>query len=78
MDISYPNVRYVTSSFNDQVGGCGGGILSAVSDGVERPIGRITFWDSIGQFFIELDTVEVPLEVIEKFILEVKEQNPTE
>ena len=72
MTLDFCNVQYVTCLFNDATEGFAALELNATSEGESRQIGRITFWDAAGQFYIEMTGPEIPLEVLEKFIVEAK------
>jgi hypothetical protein len=78
MKINYCNIGYRTESFDGLSTGCAGLVLFATTQGEEIQVGKITFWDSSGQFFIELCGNEIPLEVAEKFICEAKQTVPIE
>ncbi len=77
MNITFGNVVYQTDRFDDRKAGCAGLNLLATLEGETTRVGRITFWDALGQFFMELKGDELPLEVVEKFIAEAKEQIST-
>jgi len=73
MKITYCNIIYRTELFDDLIAGCAGLVLLALAQEGEIQVGKITFWDSSGQFFIELYVNDVPLEVVERFINEAKQ-----
>jgi hypothetical protein len=78
MEFSYCDVRYSTRKFEDVEAGCAGLELFASSEILQGRIGKITFWDAAGQFFLEMSGGEVPLEVLEWFVAETKKAIPTE
>lgn len=75
MNVNFCNIHYRTEYFEDRKEGCSGlELLAGGSEVQVSSVGKITFWDASGQFFIQLDSVEVPLEILEKFIAEAKKK----
>jgi hypothetical protein len=73
MNLNYCNVDYRTEPFDDPNAGCAGLDLLASAKGETTRVGRITFWDASGQFYIQLTGAEAPLEVVDRFIAEAKQ-----
>ena len=67
---------YHTVWFHDNAAGCAGLDLMATRDNVAKRVGRITFWDAQGQFFLTLDA-ECPVTIIDTLIAEARERIPT-
>jgi hypothetical protein len=65
--------EYQTTWFEDNAAGCAGIDLAVTRDNVTKPVGRITFWDAQGQFFLILDT-ECPVTIVEALIAEARER----
>ncbi len=72
MNRQYSNAFYKTSSFSDSTKGCGGMELHQVLAHSTACVAKITFWDAAGQFYVETNGTELPLEIVEEFIAEVK------
>jgi hypothetical protein len=77
MNFVFCNISYSTRAFDDSNAGCAGLELLGMIGGKITLLGKITFWDATGQFVIELEATEVPLEVLERFIAEAKTAIPT-
>ena len=77
MQINHSNVLYSTEAFDDPNAGSVGLNLLATAKDATILAAKITFWDATGQFYLETNRGEVPLEVIEKFIAEAKREIPT-
>ena len=73
MNLSFCNITYHTTPFDDFDAGCAGLELIRTSKDQTARVGKITFWDASGQFFIELTGSELPLDILEKFISETRE-----
>ncbi len=54
MEFSYCDIRYSTHKFEDVEAGCAGLELFASSEILQGRIGKITFWDAAGQFFVDI------------------------
>jgi hypothetical protein len=72
MNMSFGNVTYRTERFEDAKAGCAG--LNLFATGQTTAVSTITFWDAAGQFFLKINGLEIPLEVVERFIAEAKQQ----
>jgi len=77
MNFAFSNVEYSTRAFDDAKAGCAGLELFGTVGGQTIHIGKITFWDAMGRFVIELKADEIPLEVVERFIAQAKAAIPT-
>ena len=73
MDLNHCNYRFTTQSFEDGQQGCIGLDLYRTKDGLDVHVGRITFWDADGQFSADCFNMELPLDVLEKFIAEARQ-----
>ncbi len=76
MNFSFSKIEYRTEKFEDPKRGCVGLSLIATAKGNTTAVGTITFWDAAGQFFLVINGVEIPLEVVERFIAEAKNEIP--
>ena len=74
MNINYCDTIYQTENFENKDDGCIGLELIATTKSEVIPVARITFWDAEGQFFIDLFSKELPLQIVEEFISEAKKQ----
>jgi hypothetical protein len=76
MNLSFCNVNYRTERYEDRKAGCVGFNLFATAKGQTTAVATITFWDAVGQFYLKLNGPEIPLDVIERFISEARQQIP--
>jgi hypothetical protein len=73
MNKPWADAVYTTTFFEDRTCGSGGLELFETRNNQTVSLGRITYWDAIGQFVVKLSDREVPLEIVEAFIQETKE-----
>jgi hypothetical protein len=78
MKIEHSNIIYNTEHFEDAESGSIGIKLFIIKDLCLTEVAKITFWDATGQFYLEISAKELPLLVIEDFIVEAKQQIPLE
>ena len=76
MNLDFSNVSYRSEKFEDAHAGCVGLKLFATANGQTTEAATITFWDAAGQFFLKLNVPEIPIEVVERFITDAKQQIP--
>ena len=63
---------YTTRLTNDRKNGCAFLELCRTSNGEEKLVAKIIFWDAAGQFFLESVVDELPLDVVQEFIVEAR------
>lgn len=72
MDRQYGDARYTSCMIEDRKEGYIGLELRRLRHGISDRIARILFWDASGQFSVETLGSDVPLDVLEELLLEVK------
>lgn len=77
MDRQYGNVHYRSFPIEDVQQGFVGLELYRVCQDQKDRVARIVFWDATGQFSIETCGTDIPLEILESLIVEVKESVKT-
>jgi hypothetical protein len=72
MDRDYADAHYSSLFVEDKKRGMAGLELHRTRAGQQDRVARILFWDASGQFSVETFSCEVPLDVLEELITEVK------
>ena len=70
--------NYIYREFQNNEDGCIGMDLLKDENGSLVLICKITFWDAVGQFVVDVQAEEIPLDLLEDFILRVKKFVPLE
>ncbi len=70
MDRVWAQYRFTTEFFEDMKDGCAGLKLYRAKDGAVEHVATVTYWDAIGQFFIETHQTDIPVEIAEDLIAE--------
>jgi hypothetical protein len=63
---------YTTTFVEDREDGYAGLELQRLRRGSKECIAKIIFWDACGQFSVETFGAEIPLEILEEFIVETR------
>jgi hypothetical protein len=81
MKLLHSTEEYDSEFFEDLVGGFGAWNLFCIRQERYRTptderklIGRLTFWDADGQFYVETFDADVPLYVLERLIEEARQE----
>lgn len=69
---------HIYRNFQDDEAGCIGMDLLKEESGSLVLVCKITFWDAVGQFVVDLRADEIPLDLLEDFIAKVKKLVPLE
>ncbi len=72
MNRDYGDSRYASVPVEDRRQGMAGLELYRTRGGCRDRVARILFWDASGQFSVETFNFEIPLDVLEELIAEVK------
>lgn len=73
----YLNSTFLTKLVEDTEEGYASLEMYESSEKGEQMVARIVFWDSNGQFFIEMATDELPLVLVEEMAKEARERIQT-
>lgn len=72
MDRDYGDAHYLSLFVEDRKRGMAGLELHRARAGRQDRVARILLWDASGQFSVETFNCEVPLDVLEELITEVR------
>ncbi|HWV98826.1 MAG TPA: hypothetical protein VNZ64_03945 [Candidatus Acidoferrum sp.] len=72
MDRDYADAHYSSLFVEDRKQGMAGLELHRACAGQKARVARILFWDASGQFSVETFNYEVPLDLLEELITEVR------
>lgn len=70
MDRGWAEYRYTNEFFENLKDGCAGLRLHRVKNDLVEHVATVTYWDAMGQFFIETNNTDVPVEIIQELISE--------
>lgn len=73
MNKTWADIHYVTSTVKDDDEGWIALELTRRTKTSQERAARIVFWDAEGQFAFEMHAKEIPLSIVEEFIVEAKE-----
>ena len=72
MNRNYGNAYYTTQPVDDKLDGYSGLELYRSRKERKDRVARVVFWDASGQFAFETFGTELPLEIVEELIAEVR------
>lgn len=72
MNRNHGNAHFETVFLDNKTEGYAGLELYRTSKGKKERVARVLFWDASGQFFLETFNTELPVDIVEKLILETK------
>ena len=64
---------YTTTQFSERDAGSAGVELYCETNGRQKPVARVVFLDAAGQFYLEVQGIGIPLNVVEELIAESKQ-----
>lgn len=72
MDRVWAEYRYTTEFFEDVRAGCAGLKLRRAKGDVVEHVATVTYWDAMGQYVLEAQQTELPVNLVEDLIAETK------
>lgn len=74
MDRQFADARYWTSYVADNTDGFSGLRLHRERSGKTSVAAEVIYWDAVGQYFVQTQNGDVPVEILEAVIAEAKER----
>ena len=75
MDRQYGQYRYQSRFVEDRQDGFAGYRLMRTLSGDSKDIAQVTYWDAVGQFFIETFGEDIPIEIARELMAEAESRS---